>query len=115
MQVKVDDKVLLKQYPKPNKFEPAYSREVATVVQVEERGVVVKESNGMTKRRHKDDVKLFHEAPSPPWEEDGAPVETQGDEVATPDLHAGETGRGRLQETAAQGKLVGAPISTRPQ
>ena len=115
MQVKVGDKVLLKQYPKPNKFEPAYSREVATVVQVEERGVVVKESNGMTKRRHKDDVKLFHEAPSPPWEEDGAPVETQEDEVATPDLHAEETGRGELQETAAQGELVGAPISTRPQ
>ena len=49
MKVKVGDKVLLKQYPKPSKFEPGYGREVATVVQIEERGVVVKESNGQTK------------------------------------------------------------------
>ena len=66
MKVKVGDKVLLKQYPKPSKFEPGYGREVATVVQIEERGVVVKERDGKTKRRHKDDIKLFHEAPIAP-------------------------------------------------
>ena len=69
MKVKVGDKVLVKQYPKPRKFEPVYGKEAATVVMVEKRGVVVEDANGATKRRHKDDVKLFQEAPSPSWDE----------------------------------------------
>ena len=55
------DKVLLKEYPKKGKFHPLYCREVAEVITVEDKGVVVRESDGKIKRRHKDDVKRYFE------------------------------------------------------
>ena len=115
MKVKVGDKVLLKQYPKPSKFEPGYGREVATVVQIEERGVVVKERDGKTKRRHKDDIKLFHEAPLPQWEENDVPHESPAYNTAATAVGTEEIGAGAQQETAAQGDMVDAPTSSRPQ
>ena len=54
------DRVILKDYPKGQKFDPLYDGEVVEVVEVEERGVVVRDSYGDTKRRHMDDVKPFY-------------------------------------------------------
>ena len=61
MKVKAGDKVLLKAYPKGSKFQPVFSEEVYEVVQIEEKGVIVKDSKGGQKRRHKDDIKPHHE------------------------------------------------------
>ena len=61
MKVLVGDKVLLKEYPKGRKFSPIYSEEIHEVIQVESKGVVVKDSQGSIKRRHKDDVKQLNE------------------------------------------------------
>ena len=59
--LKIGDKVLLRGYPKGKKFDPLYSREAAEIIQIESKGVLVRENNGSVKRRHKDDVKLYHE------------------------------------------------------
>ena len=53
------DSVLLKNMTKGRKFDPLYQEEAAEVVIVEKHGVVVKDSKGLLKRRHKDDVKPF--------------------------------------------------------
>ncbi len=58
--IQCGDMVLLKNMIKGRKFDPLYMGEVAEVVEVEQRGVVLKEANGTLKRRHKDDVKPYH-------------------------------------------------------
>ena len=111
MKVKVGDKVLLKQYPKPRKFEPVYGKEVATVVMVEERGVVVEDANGTTKRRHKDDVKLFHEAPSPSWgesEDHGSAAPVANDDSSA------DAGDGELATSTAQDGELDTPRTPAP-
>ena len=55
----VGDLVLLRDYPRKGKFDPLYCKEVAEVIQLEDKGVVVRESDGRIKRRHKDDVKRY--------------------------------------------------------
>ena len=65
MKVNVGDKVLLKAYPKGKKFQPVFEEEVHEVVQIEEKGVIVRNSNGRQKRRHKDDIKLYYDIEDP--------------------------------------------------
>ena len=65
MKVRVGDEVLLKAYPKGKKFEPLYGELVHQVVSIDDKGVVVIDHTGRQKRRHKDDVKLFHRGPQP--------------------------------------------------
>ena len=60
MRIEVGDLVLLKAYPKGRKFQPVYNEEVHEVIELEEKGVVVRDSEGKQKRRHKDDIKLYH-------------------------------------------------------
>ena len=59
MKVEVGDQVILKSYPKGKKFQPIYGEEVYEVIEVEDKGVVVKSNSNQVLRRHKDDIKLF--------------------------------------------------------
>ena len=81
-------------YPKGNKFEPLYGKEVMTVVHVEDKGVVVVGDDGSVKRRHKDDIKAYCNKDRWLWpesEEDdhdtgiGVQVEEPADGQATED------------------------------
>ena len=60
MNVQVGDEVLLKTYPRGRKFEPAYDKEVYEVVDIEEKGVTVKDCSNRLFRRHKDDIKRYY-------------------------------------------------------
>ena len=60
MQVKIGDQILVREFPRGKKFDPIYANEVFEVVQVEETGVTVRDKQGKLKRRHKDDIKLYH-------------------------------------------------------
>ena len=66
--LKPGDKVVLKDYPKGRKFDPLYGGEVVEVIEVEERGVVVMDSYGDTKRRHMDDIKPYY--PDSLWDDE---------------------------------------------
>ena len=56
-------KVLLRKYPKGNIFDPLYSRGASELVEIGDKGVVVREEDGVVKRTHKDDVKHYHQLP----------------------------------------------------
>ena len=110
-EIRVGDKVLLREYPKGHKFNPIYNNEAAEVTQVDERGVVVKEANGKRKRRHKDDVKLYHEMhsscwPAPEEEEDGS----GGEQHVVPGIQVGQLEDGEAGEGHAEatGELAAA-------
>ena len=60
MDVHPGDTVILKRYPKGSKFDPIYEDQAYEVVSVEDKGVIVRDQSGKTKRRHKDDIKHFH-------------------------------------------------------
>ena len=64
----VGDKVLLREYPRGKKFDPVYSTEPAEIISIEQKGVKVVDSSGKVKRRHKDDIKPYHEVPQSLWE-----------------------------------------------
>ena len=57
--LELGDKVILQDYPKGKKFEPFYGGGPAEIIEMEEKGVVVREESGNFKRRHKNDVKLY--------------------------------------------------------
>ena len=79
MRVQLGDRVLLKAYPKGKKFQPVFAEEVYEVVQIEDKGVVVRDSGGNEKRRHKDDIKIYYEAEVPSREEEDSREVEAGD------------------------------------
>ena len=116
------DQVLLKEYPKQGKFDPLYARDVAEVIQVEDKGVIVRESDGKIKRRHKDDVKRYFQAhPSLPQmyqdeEEYVVPTEAreanENEQAQQAEVATGET----VEMEAPAGEAAAPPRpATRPQ
>ena len=87
MPINIGDKVLLKTYPKGRKFEPIYGSEVYEVIGLEDKGVRVSDASGEERRRHKDDIKLFHRASDAQSTTIGNSVDTEEEEGDVEGIH----------------------------
>jgi transposase InsO family protein len=114
MEVQVGNIVLLKQYPKGKKFSPTYSEELYVVTQVDDKGVTVQDSNGKSKRRHKDDIKTFVGATL--WTEEEEESETTERTETTETTEEAEAATENVQEEAnAEQPAEEATIEAEPE
>ena len=75
---------------------------MAEVIQVEERGVVVRDHNGKTKRRHKDDVKIYQERHAPAWQDLEDDKATEEELRVTPEVNGEQQGAAQEEEVEGE-------------